>query len=93
VPPNLQMQQFQSGGSAQINVQYSSVDAESGQTAFACAANSAACVPDVVSVSVTNYQFQPYAVLLRSVTMPSFLTTQAIASAGFDETGQPGACP
>jgi hypothetical protein len=93
VPPNLQIQQFEAGGSAQINVAYSSVDSQTGVSDFACASNSAACVPDLVSVSVTNYQFQPYAILLRSITMPSFLTTQAIGSAGFDETGQPGACP
>jgi Flp pilus assembly pilin Flp len=93
VPPNLQVQQFEAGGSAQMNVSYSSVDAQNGVTDFACAANSASCVPDLVSVSVTNYQFQPYSVLLRSVTMPGFLATQAIGSAGLDETGQPGACP
>jgi hypothetical protein len=89
VPPNLQMTAFQTGGTAQINIEYFSLDPDSGLlTPFTCAnACSTACVPDSVSISVTNYQFTQYATLLKSITMPPFLTTQSIGSAGCDETG------
>jgi hypothetical protein len=86
VPPNVDQAEFQSGGSAQINVEYMQVDPSSGQlAAFNCAAGSL-CEPDAVTVSVTNYQFQHYVSLLKSITMPPFPTSQAMGGAGYDQT-------
>ena len=89
VPPNIDIAAFQAGGSAQINVQYFQRDPDSGQlTPFACGSDcSPNCVPDTVTVSVTNYQFQHYSTLLKSVAMPPFPTSQAIGGNGCDQTG------
>lgn len=89
VPPNIDSAQFQSGGSAQINVQFFQRDPVSGELGpFACAVGcSPACEPDAVTVSVTNYQFQYYVTLLQSVTMPPFATSQSTDGNGCDQTG------
>lgn len=89
VPPTIDISAFRAGGSAQINVEYFSRDPDSGQLVpFSCdAACSTTCIPDSVTVSISNYQFQRYATLLRSLDMPPFPTSQAIASGGCDETG------
>jgi hypothetical protein len=89
VPLNIDQAAFQGGGSAQINIEYFQRDPDSGQlTAFSCGVDcSTTCVPDAVTVSVTNYQFQHYTTLLHSITMPPFPTSQAIASNGCDQTG------
>lgn len=89
VPPNIDNAEFQAGGTAQINVQYFQRDPDSGQLsdfgcAFDCSTN---CVPDTVTVSITGYQFLHYSSLLKSVTMPPFPTSQAIAGNGCDQTG------
>jgi len=88
VPANIDQVEFQSGGIAQINVQYSELDpGGSGQlVAFACGADSV-CEPDAVTVSVTGYQFQHYVLLLKSIAIPPFPTSQAMGSAGYDQTG------
>jgi len=89
VPANIDMAAFQAGGSAQINVLYFQRDPDTGQlTPFSCDAGcSTTCVPDAVTVSVSNYEFQHYSSLLKSVSMPTFPTSQAIASNGCDQTG------
>ncbi len=89
VPPNVDSFQFQAGGGAQITVQYFQIDPDSRQlVAYGCGTDcSANCVPDVVTVSVTNYQFQHYSSLLKSIALPPFTGSQAIGSNGCDETG------
>jgi hypothetical protein len=86
VPANIDQVEFQAGGNAQINVDYFQTDPASGQlVAFNCAPGSL-CEPDAVTVSVTNYQFQHYVSLLKSITMPPFPTSQAMGGAGYDQT-------
>jgi hypothetical protein len=89
VPLTIDQNQFQSGGTAQILVQYFQRDTDSGQlTAFAgCSGNcSVDCLPDSVTVSVTNYQFQRFVTFLRlpPVVMPPFPTSMPIESNGCD---------
>ena len=88
VPANIDGVQFQAGGSAQINVQYFQ-RADDGQLqAFGCAVEcSTSCIPDAVTVSVTNYQFQHHATLLQSISLPAFTGSQAVGTAGCDNTG------
>lgn len=87
VPVNIDQAEFQSGGSANIMVDYFQTDPASGQLlAFNCAGGSL-CEPDAVTVSVANYQFQHYVLLLKSITMPPFPTSQAMGGAGYDQTG------
>ena len=84
VPPMIDMLQFQTNA-AGITVQY--WDA-SGQP-FDGSVCGAVCVPDSVTVSVTNYQFLRFSSFFRlpPVTMPPFTTTLPMESAGFDEAG------
>lgn len=91
VPPMIDMDQFQTGA-AEITVRYFARDTESGElTDFSCdsAECSAACVPDAVTVTITNYQFRQFANFLGlpSVTMPDLGASMAIGSAGCDEAG------
>lgn len=91
VPRMIDMDQFQ-GGSAIITVSYFSRDPETGDMVdFACDAGecSTGCVPDAVTVSVTNYEFRRFfgALGLPPVTLPDFKTSMAVGSAGCDETG------
>jgi len=88
VPANIDQIEFQSGGSAQINVQYFQTDPTSGQLGdFGGCAGGSLCEPDAVTVSVTGYQFQHYVLLLKSIAIPPFPTSQAMGSAGYDQTG------
>jgi hypothetical protein len=89
VPPNIDEAQFQSGGAAQINVDYFAHDTGSGELVpFGCAVScDPSCAPDAVTVSVTGYQFQHYVSLLMSVTMPPFPASQAMGNTGCDQTG------
>jgi hypothetical protein len=89
VPPNIDQAEFKSGGSAQINVRYQQRDPDTGDLAdFTCSLGcSTACVPDAVTVTVTNYQFQHYVTLLKSVTLPPFPASQAVEGNGCDQTG------
>jgi len=88
VPANVDQAEFQVGGSAAINVQYTELDpGGSGELIpFACGAGSV-CEPDAVTVSVAGYQFQHYVLLLKSIAIPPFPTSQAMGSAGYDQTG------
>jgi TadE-like protein len=87
VPATIDQAEFQSGGSAAIGVQYSELDpAGSGELIpFACAGS--VCEPDAVTVSVSGYQFQHYVLLLKSIAIPPFPTSQAMGGAGYDQTG------
>jgi hypothetical protein len=88
VPLMIDMDQFQQG-LAQIVVQYYAEDPTSGElSAFACSGGdcSVDCLPDAVTVSVTNYQFTHYVnfVNLPPVVIPDFRTSLAMASNGCD---------
>ena len=89
VEPNV-MKQFQSAG-AQVQVAYYSQNADGTLTPFdASACTGGICVPDTVSVSVTNYQFLPFSGFMKlpPVTMPPFTTLVPMESAGYqDDTG------
>ena len=84
------MTQFQNADS-QILVSYFTLDASGNPTPFdGSACTGSICVPDSVSVSVSNYQFQLFSGLFKlpPVTMPSFSTTVPMESGGFqDNTG------
>ena len=88
VPVNIDVDQFRTGGSAQIVVQYYQRDPASGQLLpFSCDGDcSTTCVPDGVTVSVTNYEFRRFVsfVHLPPVVMPSFPTSMPIESNGCD---------
>jgi hypothetical protein len=91
VPLMIDMDQFQNG-TAGIQVQYWQTDLTSGAlTPFSCGAGdcSAACVPDAVSVSITNYQFTRFSGFFKlpPVTIPTFTTSVPMESAGCDESG------
>jgi hypothetical protein len=87
IPPVLDQDAFRSGP-AQINVRYFAKDPDSGALRdFSCAAEcSTACVPDVVTVRITDYQFRRFIsyVGLPAVRMPEFNATVPIESAGCD---------
>jgi Flp pilus assembly protein TadG len=92
VPGTIDRNQFQGTGSAQIVVQYYQRDPATGQlSAFAgCSGNcSVDCVPDSVTVSVTNYQFLRFVSYLHlpPIQMPSFPTSMPIESSGCNESG------
>jgi hypothetical protein len=91
VPPMIDQAQFQNGQVA-IQVQYLSAAADGSLTPFAQPADCGDCVPDSVSVSVSNYQFARLAGFLRlpPVTMPSFTTNLPMESAGFQDAS--GVC-
>jgi Flp pilus assembly protein TadG len=88
VPVNIDKAQFQSGGSATINVDYFSRDPATGQLGtFDCQGDcSTTCVPDTVTVSVTNYEFRRFVAYLKlpPVPMPSFQTSVATQGNGCD---------
>jgi hypothetical protein len=89
VPRTIDMNQFQGGGSAQINVTYYQRDPDSGQLVEFTGCNidcSIYCVPDTVTVSVANYQFGRFVsyVKLAPVTMPEFPTSMPTESNGCD---------
>jgi hypothetical protein len=88
VPLVVDMDQFQSGP-AEIQVQYFSRNAESGALEeFSCDQGecSVMCVPDVVTVQVTNYTFRRLLSYLGlpGVPLPDFRTTVPVESAGCD---------
>lgn len=89
VEPNV-MKQFQSA-SAQIQVAYFTQNPDGSVAPFdasACTGN--LCLPDSVSVGVSNYQFLPFSgfMNLPPVTMPAFTTTVPMESAGYqDDSG------
>jgi len=91
VPPMIDMNQFQNGV-AGIQVQYLQADLTTGTLApFTCGAGdcNAGCVPDAVSVSITNCQFTRFSSFFKlpAVTIPPFTTSLPMESAGCDESG------
>ena len=88
VPVNIDLNQFQTGGGATINLQYYSHDPVTGQlTPFSCDGTcSNTCIPDTVNVNVTNYEFRRFVSFLRlpPVIMPSFPVSVPMQGAGCD---------
>ena len=87
VPATVNREQFQNGP-AQIDITYAGRDADTGILApFQCDTEcSTACVPDTVTVSVTNYQFRAFvtALGLPPVILPGFRTSLPMEGAGCD---------
>jgi len=88
VPPMIDQDQFQTG-TAGIQVQYFS---DGGVTPFSGETCGGVCVPDAVSVSITNYQFLRFASFMKQppVTIPPFTTTVPMESAGYQDAS--GVC-
>lgn len=88
VPVNIDLSQFQTGGSAQINLQYFSRDPAGGQLVpFTCDGTcSPTCIPDTVNVNVTNYEFRRFVSFLGlpPVVMPTFPVSVPMQGAGCD---------
>lgn len=88
VPRMIDMDQFQNG-QAEIAIDYFSRDPDTGSlTEFSCDSGecSAACIPDMVTVRVTNYEFRRFVSFLGlpPVPIPDFRTSAPIESAGCD---------
>jgi hypothetical protein len=92
VPAVIDQYQFQSGGSATINVQYFSENSDGTMALFDGSTCSGTCVPDAVSVSVGDYQFGRLAGFLRlpPITIPPFTTSVPMQSAGYQDAS--GTC-
>ena len=93
VPPMIDQNEFQNG-TASIGVSYFQQDPTTGALLpFSClsAECSAGCVPDAVSVSITNYQFTRFSSYFKlpPVTIPPFTFSLPMESAGLDSTGAP----
>jgi Flp pilus assembly protein TadG len=91
VPRMIDMDQFQSGA-AGLTVQYFTIDPDTGSMSDYSCQNSECsvdCVPDAVSVSISNYQFTRFSSYMRlpAVTIPTFRTSLPMESAGCDEAG------
>ena len=93
VPRMIDQEQFQQG-QATLAVQYFARDPDTGQlTPFSCDGDcSIDCIPDAVSVSITDYQFKHFLdyLKLQPITIPPFTTSLPIESAGCDP--QQGSC-
>ena len=92
VPAMIDQQQFQPGGTAVINISYFAQDPVTGALSpfSGCGADcSATCIPDAVSVGVSNYQFTRFSGYfhLPPVTIPPFTAQIPVESAGCDESG------
>jgi hypothetical protein len=92
VPRMMDQDQFQNNA-AGMQVQYFTQAADGTLTALSsCADGGAICEPDVVSVSVTSYQFTRFSSFFKlgAVLMPPFTTTIPMESGGYqDATGVP----
>jgi len=91
VPAMIDQNQFQTGA-AGIGVLYFAQDPVSGaMSPFSCNSGecSATCMPDAVSVSITNYQFLRFASFFKlpPVSIPPFTTSIHVESMGCDEQG------
>lgn len=88
VPAIIDQAQFQSGD-AGISVEYFS---DGGLTAFTGEACGGVCIPDTVSVSITNYRFTRFAAFMKlpPTTIPPFTTIVPMESAGFQDAS--GSC-
>jgi hypothetical protein len=75
-------------GPAQLSVSYFSRDPDTGDLLpFSCAGDcGTACIPDVVTVAVTNYQFTSFVTTLGipPIPIPDFHTSVPMESAGCD---------
>jgi len=93
VPRMIDQEQFQQG-QATLKVNYFARDPDTGQlTPFSCDGDcSIDCIPDAVSVSITDYQFKHFLdyLKLQPITIPPFTTSLPIESAGCDP--QQGSC-
>ncbi len=93
VPRMIDQEQFKQG-QATLLVQYYARDPDTGQlTDFSCAGDcSVDCIPDAVTVSITDYQFRHFLdyLKLQPITIPPFPTSLPMESAGCDP--QQGAC-
>jgi hypothetical protein len=90
VPAMIDQNRFQ-GGEAVINVEYITIGADGARAPYdptACGS----CMPDAVSVSITNYQFLRFAGFLglAPATMPPFTTTVPMESGGYQDAS--GSC-
>lgn len=88
VPAMPHQGQFQNGP-VQIQVSYFAEDPTTGLlSAFSCDGDcSTNCIPDVVTVSVADFQFQPFS-MLPPIVLPNFQATVPMESCGCDpETG------
>jgi Flp pilus assembly protein TadG len=86
VPPLIGQDQFVTGP-AKIVVTYSANDGTGQLVPFSCDSEcSLSCIPDTVSVTVTNYQFNSFVSFLGlpPITIPDFQTSQPMESAGCD---------
>jgi hypothetical protein len=88
VPAIIDQAQFQNGA-AGISVQYYS---DGGVTPFSGDTCGGVCIPETVSVSVTNYQFLRFASFMKQppVQIPPFTTMVPMESAGFQDAS--GVC-
>src|SRR5665213_2098806 len=87
VPVNIDLAQFQVGGAAQINVVYQQLDPAGTGTLgpMQCDGTcSTDCVPDAVTVSISNYQFRRFVGYLNlpPVVLPPFPTSVSVQSNG-----------
>ena len=90
VPAMIDQQRF-SSGEAGIQVSYFTTAADGTSTPYdpnACSS----CLPDAVSVSITNYQFLRFAGFLglAPTTLPPFTTTVPMESGGYQDAS--GSC-
>jgi hypothetical protein len=92
VPRMIDMDQFMSGGAA-ITVEYYRRDPSTGLLGeFTCDAGECnpLCVPDTVTVRVSNYEFRRFFTTylrLSPVVLPDFRASMAMGGGGCDETG------
>lgn len=92
VPLTFEREQFRTG-EVEITVEYFARDEVSGDiAAFECdgAECSRECVPDLVRISIANYEFRPFLSYLRlpPVRIPNFQTTSPMESAGCSADAQ-----
>jgi hypothetical protein len=89
-PPMIDQQQFQTNA-AGVQVQYFAQASDGTLTPLGgCSDGGSICEPDVVSVSVTSYQFTRFSSFFKlgPVQMPPFTTTIPMESGGYqDATG------
>ena len=94
VPPMIDANQFQNNA-AGITVKYYQQNADGSLTAFdanTVCSGGGTCMPDLVSVSVTSYQFTRFSSFFKlgAVTMPPFTTTVPMESGGYQDAS--GVC-
>jgi hypothetical protein len=87
MPAMIDSNQFQTG-QAEVQVLYYARDPDTGELSeFSCDSEcSTGCIPDAVTVSVTNYEFRRFVTYLGlpPVSLPNFQTSVPMESAGCD---------